>query len=271
MNRGDSTLDEKIIVKNNTIYSNYLEREVTYNVYYNEESLYLNPSLLLINDGQDLVKMHFQNILESLYAANKIEPIFCVGIHASAERKKEYGTSYSADYKGRGNKAGLYTKFILDELIPEIRTKYKTPSFKDKSFAGFSLGALSALDIVWNHASEFQKIGIFSASLWWRRKAYNDGYDDNQDRLMHSQIKLSTIKNPWLKFFIQTGVLDETADRNDNGIIDSIDDALDLINELKLKGYTDNNIHYLQLNDGKHDVPTWARAFEPFLIWGWGK
>jgi hypothetical protein len=29
----------------------------------------------------------------------------------------EYGTAYSADYKGRGAKAGLYTKFIFEELI----------------------------------------------------------------------------------------------------------------------------------------------------------
>lgn len=268
--------EQSVIAKSNLIigqhilFSNYLERDVIYDVYYLPEFLHLNPSLLLINDGQDLVKMQFETILSPLLENQEINPIFCVGIHCSADRKKEYGTSYTADFKGRGNKAGLYTKFIFDELLPEIRRNYNNINFKEKSFAGFSLGGLSALDIVWNHAAEFEKVGVFSGSLWWRRKAYDDGYADENDRLMHLQVKYGTMY-PWLKFFFQTGVLDEKADRNNNGIIDSIDDALDLIKELKIKGYPNNSIEYLQMNDGKHDVSTWAKAFVPFLKWGWKK
>jgi hypothetical protein len=63
--------------------------------------------------------------------------------------------------------------------------------------------------------------------------------------------------------------MDETADRNKNGIIDSIDDALDLVVELKAKGYSEEHIHYLELLDGKHDVATWARILPEFIRWGW--
>jgi hypothetical protein len=66
-------------------------------------------------------------------------------------------------------------------------------------------------------------------------------------------------------------LLDEKLDRNNNGIIDSIDDATDLIAELKKKGYSDDAIRYLEMEDGKHDVQTWAEAFPEFLKWGWGK
>lgn len=260
-----------ILVEENTIYSEYLERDVLFDAYFPITSTHPEQmNLLLINDGQDLPKMDFANILQLLYATDEIEPLFCIGIHCGAERKREYGTSYSADYKGRGDQAGLYAKFIFDELLPAIRKKYHTPSFKAKSFAGFSMGGLSAMDIVWNHAGEFQKVGVFSGSLWWRRKAYDKGYEDEKDRLMHLQVRYGTM-HPWLKFFIQTGVLDEKADRNNNGIIDSIDDALDMIVELKAKGYTDEHIKYLQMDDGRHDVPTWGRAFPEFLKWGWGK
>ena len=69
----------------------------------------------------------------------------------------------------------------------------------------------------------------------------------------------------------QFGTEDETADRNNNGIIDAIDDTVSLIDELKRKGYSDNDIEYLELKDGRHNVPTWARAFPDFLKWGWGK
>jgi enterochelin esterase-like enzyme len=258
-----------VTVEQSIISSEYLEREVIIDVYQPVLAAPVPLSLLLINDGQDLLTMPFDEILDELYMNREIEPMMCVGIHCGPERKMEYGTAYSADYKGRGAKAGLYTKFVFDELMPFIRKKYNTPSFTHKSFAGFSLGALSALDIVWNQASEFSRIGLFSGSLWWRRKGYEDGYNDEQDRLMHLQIRKGDF-HPWLQFFIECGTHDETADRNKNGVIDSIDDALDLIVELKAKGYTDEHIHYLEIPEGTHNVPTWARALPDFLKWGWG-
>ena len=200
MSQDKITALEKIVVETYTITSQYLEREVIVDAYVpahidNPETM----SLLLINDGQDLVKMPFDEILDELYVQNAIEPLFCLGLHCGAERKREYGVAYSADYKGFGDKAGLYNKFLFDELLPFIRKTYHVPSFKEKSFAGFSLGALSALDISWNHASEFRKIGIFSGSLWWRRKGYDEGYNEETDRIMHMQIRKGTF-HPWLLF-----------------------------------------------------------------------
>jgi esterase/lipase superfamily enzyme len=194
----------------------------------------------------------------------------CVGIHCGVERMMEYGTVCRADFRGRGAKAGLYNKFVFDELLPFIRNEFGTYSFKEKSFAGFSLGGLSAIDIVWNHASEFVKVGVFSGSLWWRRRGYDDErYNYELDRIMHLQV-MKGIRHPWLKFFFECGALDETADRNNNGVIDAIDDALDMIKYLKQLGYTDDDIHYLELEDGRHNVETWGRAFPEFLKWGWG-
>ena len=122
--------------------------------------------LLLINDGQDMEKMGFKTILEKLYAEDAISPLLCVAIHCGPERKMEYGVAGIPDYNGRGAKAGLYTSFIFEELLPFLRTKYLVPSFKEKAFAGFSMGGLSALDIVWGHPDEFSKVGSFSGSLW---------------------------------------------------------------------------------------------------------
>jgi enterochelin esterase-like enzyme len=265
------TVNDWITIEPCSFQSEYLNRLVQFDVYL---PIHVNSSepfsLLLINDGQDLQKIQFNHLIAKLYSVQQIDPIVCVGIHCGVNRKMEYGTAYSADYLGRGAHAGLYTKFILDELIPFLRKKTAIHSFKDKSFAGFSLGGLSALDIVWNHASEFRKIGIFSASLWWRRKSYEDGYDEENDRLMHLQIRKGKFY-PWLQFFIQCGALDEKADRNNNGIIDAIDDSLDLIVALKAIGYTNDHIHYMELADGKHDIATWARILPDFLQWGWGE
>jgi len=259
-----------IIVENHSIDSTLLGREVIVDCYLPTDVE--NPSemsLLLINDGQDLRTMNFENILGDLYCNNIIAPLLCIGIHCSKDRMNEYGTAKILDYKARGTKAMAYNAFIFDELLPFVHQTYLVPSFKEKSFAGFSLGGLSALDIVWNHPEEFAKAGIFSASLWWRDKDQKaPDFNEHNDRIMQRQIREGGFY-PWLKFFFEAGALDETADRNNNGIIDSIDDTTSLIETLIEKGYNTDDIKYLELKDGKHDVATWAIAFPDFLRWGW--
>ncbi len=250
------------------LFSTCLNREVVVDLYLplNINSL-PEINLLLINDGQDLLNMPFTAILDKLNEKNEINTLFCVGIHCGTDRKNEYATANKLDYKGRGVKAAAYTKFILAELIPYIYDLFPTTKFVTKSFAGFSLGGLSALDIVWNNPSEFTNAGIFSGSLWWRDKDQNDiDFDESKNRIMHGQIKQGNYARH-LRFFLEAGAKDETADRNNNGIIDSIDDTLDLINELKLKGYGNDAIEYLELKEGRHDIATWALALPEFLKW----
>ncbi|MBP6431206.1 MAG: esterase [Ferruginibacter sp.] len=263
---------QKVIIEQHTISSKKLLRDVIIDVYLpNEISDYNGMPLLLVNDGQDLVTMKFENILENLYAESNIPALFAVGIHCASDRKNEYGTAKYLDYKGRGAKAALFTKFIFEELLPFIRKTYAVKSFREKAYAGFSLGGLCALDIVWNHAVEFTKVGVFSGSFWWRDKDQDDeDFDENTDRIMHRQIREGNYA-PWLQFFFEVGTKDETADRNNNGVIDAIDDTVCLIEELENKGYNKTkSVKYLELKDGKHDVATWAKAFPTFLKWGWG-
>ncbi|MGB4845584.1 MAG: alpha/beta hydrolase-fold protein [Ferruginibacter sp.] len=262
-----------IFVENHVVVSKFLDREVKVDFYYPPSSV--NPenlSLLLVNDGQDLVTMKFEEILDELYETRSVNNLFCVSIHCSKDRKNEYGTANYLDYKGRGARAALYNRFILEELMPFIRSTLFIYSFKEKCFAGFSLGGLCALDIVWNHPLEFSKAGIFSGSLWWRDKAQDDeDFDENINRIMHRQVSESNNFYPWLKFFFEVGTLDEIADRNNNGIIDSIDDTVSFIDILVEKGYDRSTaIKFLELKDGRHDVATWAKAFPDFLKWGWG-
>lgn len=265
---------EKIIkpvteTKSYTIESSFLERDVLVDVYMPGTHLGVPKDILLINDGQDLPRMDFVSILSPLLQKKEIKPIICIGIHCGPERKMEYGMKDQPDFKGRGAKAGLYEQFLFEECIPFLEENGIDTNLQ-MHYAGFSLGALTALDISWRHASKFNKTGIFSGSLWWRNKGYNEGYNDETDRLAHAMI-LKGPKKENLQFFLQCGAADESEDRNDNGIIDSIDDALDLIKALKDCGYTDKDFFYLEIADGRHDVPTWGRAFPAFLKWGWQK
>jgi hypothetical protein len=88
---------------------------------------------------------------------------------------------------------------------------------------------------------------------------------------MHRQVRNSK-KKEGLKFWFQTGAEDEQNDRNKNGIIDSIDDTLDLIAELTIKGYRPfHDIQYFEMKKGRHSIETWAEAMPSFLMWAFEK
>ncbi|SDE18798.1 alpha/beta hydrolase [Niabella drilacis] len=268
-----NTVEERrCLTERATVLSTHLKRGVTADFYLPagvEEVSGLG--LLLINDGQDLPVMGLQQMLTDLYTRGEIAPVLCVGITAGADRKREYGVAAEADYLGRGDRAENYSRFIIEELIPYVLDKYKTTGFRDLAFAGFSLGGLSALDIVWNHPQWFSKAGVFSGSLWWRSRDQDDAaYDDDRDRIMQQQIRKGHYR-PGLKFFLQCGLMDEAHDRNNNGVIDAVDDTRDIVKELMKKGYQPEDVSYLELDDGKHDVATWAKAMPVFLKWGWGR
>jgi iron(III)-enterobactin esterase len=254
-----------------TINSELLNREVICDVLMPDGINNTQPlSLLLLNDGQEIEALEIKQTLQSLYDSNKITPLVIVAIHAGEERLQEYGVAGRPDFKKRGAKADLYTQFIKEELLPAITELLPDNKLTSTAFAGFSLGGLSALDIAWNNPQLFDKVGVFSGSLWWRSKEIGKGYTD-ADRIAHAMIK-DTTGNPGLKFWLQTGTKDETADRNNNGIIDSIDDTIDLIKELEAKGYKrPEDINYVEVVGGGHDAATWAKAMPKFLCWAFGR
>ena len=95
--------------------------------------------------------------------------------------------------------------------------------------------------------------------------------DPDSARIMHDIIRSAPSKNASQRFWFQTGTLDEEEDRNQNGIIDAIDDTVDLIRELKRKGYTDKDIRYVEVEDGQHNPQTWGTAMPDFLKWAFGR
>lgn len=249
-----------------------LKRDVIIDLYMPETTHQdgLPCHLLLINDGQDLVKMSFEKILAGFLEMFPDTLLYCAGIHCGPDRRHEYGVAGIPDYQGRGSKAGRYEQFVLSELLPLVRKKIACKAFTSTGFCGFSLGGLTALDLVWRHPDLFSVVGVFSGSLWWRSVSQERiDFNEEKHRIIHQEIRKGK-PAPGLRFFFETGTLDETADRNNNGIIDSIDDTLALIGELENKGYDHHNIYYLELKDGRHDLATWGRAFPVFLEWAYG-
>ncbi|MEY4739540.1 MAG: hypothetical protein RLZZ05_924 [Bacteroidota bacterium] len=248
------------------VQSSFLSRHVKVDVYEKKATCPSSSvALLLINDGQDLPSMGFADVLEK--HVHSFCRLICVGIHAGPDRKQEYGVAGIPDFMQRGASAGAYATFILKELMPLLHQKTNAVKFDKKYLAGFSLGGLMAFDMAIDHPLEFSAVGVFSGSFWWRSKSLEDGYVEERDRIMHAKVRKAAYHEN-RKFFLQVGALDEKEDRNKNGIIDSIDDALGIIGALEAIGYRKGqDIHYLEMPDGRHNTATWGRAMPAFLGW----
>ena len=262
-----NTLNPEITVTEHTMDSTYLERTVEFDIFLPGNLLGNEKlNLLLLNDGQDAAGLKVEHTLSNLYFKGKMAAVVIVAIKASKDRIEEYGVANQPDFLGRGSKAADYTSFILNELLPMVEELVESPINGRRAFAGFSLGGLSAFDIVWNNDHAFDITGVLSGSFWWRKKDLKDGYEDS-DRIMHQVIQ-STDMKPDVKFWLMTGTDDEKADRNKNFIIDSIDDTIDVIKELLNKGYKrPEDIFYYEMVGGEHNVLTWSKALPAFLTW----
>lgn len=261
-------------VRSINIPSDYLGRGVRVDIFtppqYLTEKKAFFP-IVLFNDGQDMTTLGMHATLTDLFLHDKVKPFITVGIHCSDDRINEYGTQSQPDYKGRGAKAKPYNDFIMNELLPFLRSEYRCKTAaEDMVFAGFSLGALSALDIAWSNEGVFGKVGVFSGSLWWRSRDWQE-HDPDGGRIMHDMVAHST-RREGLKFWFEVGTRDEESDRNNNGIIDAIDDTLDLINCLVAIGYRPHeDIKYVEIEGGEHNPHTWGKIMPDFLIWAFGK
>ena len=261
--------DKNIIVKNLNIPSKYLNRAVNVDVFLppNYRKGHNSYPTLYFNDGQDMLALGMYDTLTNMYYANRIPNLIVVAVYSNENRINEYGVGGVPDYMNRGNLAGKYTDYLIHELSPYIESEYRCSTDHNHRFiAGFSLGGLSAFDIAWQHPEVFSKVGAFSASFWWRSKAL-DPKNPDADRIMHTLVENST-KKRGLKFWFEVGTNDETDDRNNNGVIDSIDDTRDIINVLVKKGYHPHqDIEYNEVDGGEHNPQTWASVMPDFLMW----
>ena len=253
------------------LYSRFLAREVALSVLLPPPAAGAGPHpVLYLNDGQDLERLGLRATLATLYVRQAVRPFVLVAIHANEQRVQEYGTAGHPDFNGRGSRAAAYSNFVRHELLPHCQATYAVSAEPDDAvLAGFSLGGLSAFDLVWHHPEAFRRAGVFSGSFWWRQRAVGAGYTP-ADRIMHGLVRAGRV-HPSHRFWFQTGTLDERNDRNENGVIDSIEDCLDLMEELIRQGLdAQQSIRYVQVEGGHHHPDTWGRVLPDFLVWAFG-
>lgn len=231
---------------------------------------------LYVNDGQGIGELHLAETLGRLYLAQEIRPLIVIAVSAM-DRRREYGASdgrasipcdFGDGLPARGDRAIEYERFMVSELVPWVRATFRVSRDpRDTGLLGASLGGLTAFSIAWNRSDVFGLAGALSASFWWRETA---GSLENRQasRIMHRLVRQGAHKP--LRAWFEAGTEDEHSDRNGNGVIDVIEDTLDLISELEKKGYArGRDLAYVEVPGGKHSYGTWAPVMPAFLRWAY--
>ncbi len=247
--------------------SHYLQREVTLTVLlppsYRINILSRYP-LVLLNDGQDFDALELHDRLQHAYDTRRVRPRVVVGIHANERRMREYGTSRVSSAEGLGDLADAHRLFVVKELIPYLHRRLRVRRNREfTAIGGFSLGGLSAFDIAYHQELHFGQVACFSASFWWRATPFNpDAPDEN--RIAIERVR-NAVRPAELHYFFMAGTDEEESDRNNNGIIDVIDDTLDMIAALVARGVPSDDICYMPVEGGQHNQQTWGPALIDWL------
>ncbi len=138
-------------------------------------------AVLYLQDGQNLFdpatafggqEWRADETADMLIRNGEVEPLILVGIYnAGLARIDEYTASRDRSV-GKGGKAHLYGRMLVEELKPFIDSEYRTlPDAQHTGIGGSSLGGLVSLTIGLRYPDVFGKLAVMSPSVWWDHHA----------------------------------------------------------------------------------------------------
>lgn len=204
--------------------------------------------ILVMHDGQNLfdpslafggVAWEVDAAVDALAtSAGIVEPIV-VGVSNSSRRIYEYTRTADASY-GDGGGADLYLRFLLEELLPVIRSTYRTTGER-VGLAGSSLGGAVTLYGCWTRPEAFDRCGVFSPALWW----------DDDDLIHFVADDPATAADKPLTLYLDSG---------DSGTSsDGMANTIEMRDILVGKGFVlDGNLRYVLGVGHVHDEAAWA-------------
>lgn len=163
-----------VIGESITLYSQVLQEDRILNIYlpegYAENDSTTYPVIYVLDGSADEDFIHIAGLTQfaSFSWIADIEPSIVVGI-ANVDRRRDYTfpTTIEEDkinFPTTGRSAA-FISFLDREVIPLINAQYKVNN--NRTLIGQSLGGLLATEILFQHASMFNRYIIVSPSLWW--------------------------------------------------------------------------------------------------------
>ncbi len=225
-----------------------------------EASLDVRYPVLYMHDGQNLFdaataflgnEWGLDESAEEMISGGRIQALIIVGIYNTGpQRISEY--TPVKDRRGRGGRAWLYGKLIVQELKPFIDQQYRTlPGPENTGLGGSSLGGLVSLYLGLEYPAVFGKLMVMSPSVWWANRA-----------IIKHVLRLK--KKPDLKIWLDVG----TEEDQEAGI--HINNIIDLCDVLYRKGWRlGHDLMFLRDEGAGHNESAWgqrARSALQFLF-----
>ena len=155
-----------------TIESKILKETRRINVYippvYDEVKDTPRPVLYMPDGGMAEDFLHVAGLLQVSVGNGTMRPFILVGIENTERRRDMTGPTENEKDKKIAPRVGgsaAFRKFIRDELMPQIKTRYRTT--QETAIVGESLAGLFVIETFLLEPSLFDTYIAFDPSLWW--------------------------------------------------------------------------------------------------------
>ena len=188
--------------------------------------------VLVILDANDRPQFNLAVAHVSFHASRGLIPsLIVVGIPNGNNRTRDMtptATGATAKRFPTAGGAGAFADFIVDELVPHIRSKYRTlPTI---ILAGHSFGGLLALEVVARKPGAFTGVIAMSPSLWWNDSTGIVSYSDAIAKAGKGQ-----------RLFVTSGGLEGYIDRPTKAFAQRLDSLKPAFTEFRYRHYADDS------------------------------
>jgi predicted alpha/beta superfamily hydrolase len=134
------------------------------------------PVLYMPDGGIAEDFMHVAGLVQVSVGNETMRPFLLVGIENTERRRDMTGPTENENDKKiapRVGGSGVFRKFIRDELMPQVKQRYRTTD--ETAIVGESLAGLFVIETFLLEPDLFDTYIAFDPSLWWNNQALASG------------------------------------------------------------------------------------------------
>jgi predicted alpha/beta superfamily hydrolase len=134
------------------------------------------PVLYMPDGGMAEDFLHVAGLVQVSVGNGTMRPFLLVGIENTERRRDMTGVTENADDKKiapRVGGSGAFRKFIRDELMPQVKGRYRTTD--ETAIVGESLAGLFVVETFLLEPDLFDTYLAFDPSLWWNNQKLVNG------------------------------------------------------------------------------------------------
>ena len=207
-----------------------------------DRSTHRYPVIYLFDSFIYLNRVQVPNVLDNLIHENRIDPLIAVFIDNPTGTSRLTELPLNPKFK----------TFMTDELIPEIKNRYRITDDREKTtVGGISYGGLAAAYLAFECDSIFSKVLSQTGSFWRGLEWYDsNGIDVRGDWLINRYL---TAEKKDLKFFLDWGLQEDWC----------LASGRRMVRVLDQKGYSYRFTEY----NGWHDWSNSRKTFPEALLY----